>query len=53
MTNTRLEPELERRIAELENPANQGAGFGSVDWFWLAALGVLLPAALLVWGWSS
>jgi hypothetical protein len=53
MSNQTLHPELERRIAELENPENQGAGFGSVDWIWLAVLGVILPVGLLIWGWPS
>jgi hypothetical protein len=51
MSNPKLHPELERRIAELENPENQGASFGGSDWLWLALLGVVLPAAILLWGW--
>jgi hypothetical protein len=50
---SRLHPELERRVAELEQRANQGAGFTGVDWLWLVVLGVLGPAALLWWGWPS
>lgn len=53
MSNARLEPELERRIAALERTENQGAGFGTADWLWLLALGVIGPALLLIWGWSS
>lgn len=45
------ERELERRLEILENPDNQGEGFGTSDWAWLVALGVLFPAALLIWGW--
>lgn len=52
-TSTNLDPELERRIAALENPDNQGRGFGGADWAWLGALGVILPAALLIWGWPG
>jgi hypothetical protein len=52
MAQQTLHPELERRIAELENPANQGASFGGIDWFWLIATGVALPIILLIWGWS-
>jgi hypothetical protein len=48
-----FDPELERRIAELENDKNQGAGFAPIDWFWLIALGVVGPALLLYWGWQS
>jgi hypothetical protein len=49
----KLHPELERRIAVLEDPANQGASFGTIDWVWLALLGVIGPALLLFWGWPS
>ncbi|MGE3229464.1 MAG: hypothetical protein AB7J30_08505 [Hyphomicrobium sp.] len=48
-----LQPELERRIAELETESNQGGGFTAVDWIWLLLLGVIGPAALLVWGWVT
>lgn len=51
MASGELHPELERRIASLENESNQGAGFTGVDWLWLLALGVVGPALLLVWGW--
>lgn len=53
MAADRLHPDLERRIAELERESNQGTGFTAVDWFWLVSLGVIGPALLLVWGWSS
>jgi hypothetical protein len=53
MASQTLDPELERRIAELENEANQGAGFTPIDWFWLIFLGAVGPALLLYWGWQS
>ena len=53
MATSRLHPDLERRVAELEDEANQGRGFTPVDWAWLVALGVVGPALLLVWGWPS
>jgi hypothetical protein len=53
MTPRRLDPELERRIVELENEANQGTGFTPIDWFWLISLGAVVPALLLYWGWQS
>ena len=53
MALERLHPDLERRIAELEIESNQGTGFTGIDWFWLAALGVVGPALLLMWGWPS
>lgn len=46
-----LEPELERRVAALEAGADEGSDFDARSWFWLLLLGVLGPAALLVWGW--
>jgi len=53
MSETTLPPELERRIKELEDPANQGTGFNAMDWVWLLLLGVIGPGILLVWGWPS
>lgn len=47
-----LPPELERRIKELEDPANQGEGFTSLDWGLLALTGIILPVVLLIWGWN-
>lgn len=49
--NEAEERELERRLEILENPNNQGEGFGPTDWAWLFVLGVLFPAVLLIWGW--
>lgn len=51
MANETLPAELERRIKELENPANQGEGFTGADWLSLALLGVVGPVLLLIWGW--
>lgn len=48
-----LPPELERRIAELENPANQGAGFTALDWLLLLLTGVIGPGLILWWGWGA
>jgi hypothetical protein len=53
MAQQSFNPELERRIAELEVEANQGTGFTPIDWFWLISLGVVGPALLLYWGWQS
>lgn len=52
MPNQTFPPDLERRISELEKLENQGAGFTGRDWLLLALTGVILPALLLVWGWS-
>ena len=46
-----LPAELERRISALEQESNQGEGFTGGDWVWLAILGVIGPALLLIWGW--
>jgi hypothetical protein len=51
MTDQALHPDLERRIRELENPANQGEGFTGGDWAWLLITGVIGPVLLLIWGW--
>ena len=50
--NNGIPPELERRITALEQPENQGDGFGTKDWIWLLVLGVIGPALLLIWGWQ-
>jgi len=47
-----LDPELERRIAALESPGTDaGSDFDAASWFWMLLLGVVGPAALLLWGW--
>jgi hypothetical protein len=44
-------PELARRIEALEaQPTAQD--FDPLSWLWLALLGLLLPIALLILGWS-
>lgn len=48
-----IHPELERRLSELEKPSSLGSGFTATDWLWLAALGVVGPALMLIWGWPS
>jgi len=48
-----LPPELQERITALEDPARQGSDFDGVSWVWLILLGVIVPLALLVWGWES
>ena len=51
MATEGIPAELERRISLLENPANQGESFTATDWLWLAVLGVIGPALILIWGW--
>ena len=45
-----LPPELERRIETLERQGD-GGDLDRTSWFWLLLLGVIAPAALLLWGW--
>ena len=42
--------ELERRLEALERH-EAGGDLDRVSWLWLILLGVLAPAALLLWGW--
>lgn len=51
MSEQSFPPELERRIAELEQPENQGDGFTRGDWIFLLFAGVVAPLLLLIWGW--
>ncbi len=48
-----LDPELERRVVALETSGSNAAGgdFDAASWFWILMLGVLGPAALILWGW--
>ena len=48
-----LPPELEARIRALEDESGQGSGFTAECWIWLVVLGVIVPSALLVWGWPQ
>lgn len=48
----RLNPELERRLKALENPAEQGEDYDATSWLWLIALGLVLPVIVLIWGWQ-
>jgi len=52
MATSDLNPELERRLKALENPAQQGEDYDGASWFWLLALGIMLPAIVLIWGWQ-
>jgi len=47
-----LPAELARRIEALERDRGEGE-LNARSWFWLIVLGVLTPAALLLWGWSA
>ncbi len=42
-----LHPELERRVALLEKPENQGGDYDTTAWLILIGLGVVLPIVVL------
>jgi hypothetical protein len=48
-----IAPELEERIVRLEGDLRGAAApdFDAVSWGWIIALGVILPAVLLLVGW--
>lgn len=52
MAAERLNPELERRLKALENPAEQGEDYDAASWLWLLLFGVILPIIALAWGWQ-
>lgn len=45
-----LPAELEQRIAVIERH-DHGGEFDARSWLWLLLFGVLIPAAMLLWGW--
>lgn len=51
MSNTRLAPDLERRLEQAEREAQDSPAFGAKDWLFLFLSGVLFPVLLLIWGW--
>ncbi|WP_161777462.1 MULTISPECIES: hypothetical protein [unclassified Mesorhizobium] len=50
MRTENLEPELERRLAVIEAQDGLGADFDLMAWIALIALGVVLPAIVLLLG---
>ena len=50
---TKLDPDLEYRISELEKEENQGEGFTSGDGLFLIGSGIIFPILLLIWGWCD
>lgn len=48
-----IAPELEERIARLEGDLQSAADpdFDAIGWGWIIALGLVLPAVLLLIGW--
>lgn len=50
MATGRLDPELERRVALLEKPENQGKDYDAAAWLALILLGIALPLIALFIG---
>ncbi len=48
-----LPAELERRLAILEDPREQGSDFDGLSWFWLLVFGLALPVACFILGWHA
>ncbi len=48
-----LPQELHDRISALETGREAGEDFDARSWVWLIALGVLMPAVLLLVGWLA
>lgn len=46
-----LPAELERRVAAIEAGQEAGSDFTLGSWLWMILLGVVVPIALLMWGW--
>ena len=44
-------PTLEERIAGIESGEEAGTDFGTDSWLWMILFGVIVPIALLTWGW--
>jgi hypothetical protein len=51
MPDPPLQPELARRIEILEREVDSSGDFNRASWFWLLLFGVVIPVALLLWGW--
>jgi hypothetical protein len=49
--NEPLPAQLEERLVALESGREVGEDFDGRSWFWLILLGVLIPGALLLFGW--
>ncbi|UXX84781.1 hypothetical protein [Roseovarius pelagicus] len=50
MSNSRLAPELERRLEQVEREAETSPRLAAKDWLFLFLSGVAFPALLLIWG---
>jgi hypothetical protein len=51
MAKETLDPELERRIGLVEDPAYEGEPLNSKDYIGLIVVGIIIPFVLMLWGW--
>jgi len=52
MTHEKLDPELERRIKLVEDPAYEVESLNKTDYTALIVVGVIIPLILMLWGWT-
>lgn len=50
-TLTKDSQEEDENIEKIMHLENQGGDLNNSDYFWYIALGIIFPAALLLWGW--
>lgn len=46
-----LDPELLNRLKLVEDPTYEGESLNTMDYLALILVGLILPFALMVWGW--
>jgi hypothetical protein len=51
MAKEQLDPELEKRIKLVEKPDYEGDPLTKNDYLLLFAVGLVIPALLMLWGW--
>ncbi len=47
-----LDPELVRRIELVEDPTYEGEPLTGKDYWGLVIVGLIIPFALMLWGWT-
>jgi len=48
-----LDPELQRRLALVENPEYEGDSLTAMDQVLLFVAGIVIPLILMLWGWPT
>jgi hypothetical protein len=51
MAEEQLDPELVKRIKLVEKPDYEGDPLTQTDYLLLFAVGLIIPALLMLWGW--